>query len=112
LKTVESLRVPWVRIPPPPPEYRSISRQGKVNINKVHIIYGELAELAEGARLLSEYMGLNLYRGFESLTLRQNIRYKQMPYGQIRMASAFWGGLIDEIAPYCRSAHRKERQWF
>ena len=33
--------------------------------------YGELAELAEGARLLSEYMGINLYRGFESLTLRQ-----------------------------------------
>jgi transposase len=26
LKTVESLRVPWVRIPPPPPDYRSIYR--------------------------------------------------------------------------------------
>ena len=33
--------------------------------------YGELAESVEGARLLSEYTGQNLYRGFESLALRQ-----------------------------------------
>ena len=32
--------------------------------------YGELAESVEGARLLSEYTGQNLYRGFESLALR------------------------------------------
>ena len=31
---------------------------------------GEMAEPVEGARLLSEYMGLNLYRGFESRSLR------------------------------------------
>ncbi len=31
---------------------------------------GEMAELAEGGRLLSDYTGLNLYRGFESLSLR------------------------------------------
>lgn len=32
---------------------------------------GEVSESAEGARLLSEYTGLNLYRGFKSLPLRQ-----------------------------------------
>ena len=32
--------------------------------------HGELAESVEGARLLSEYTGQNLYRGFESLALR------------------------------------------
>ena len=32
---------------------------------------GEVAELVEGARLLSGYTGLNLYRGFKSLPLRQ-----------------------------------------
>ena len=31
---------------------------------------GEVSEPAEGARLLSEYTGLNLYRGFKSLPLR------------------------------------------
>ena len=31
---------------------------------------GEVSESAEGARLLSEYTGLNLYRGFKSLPLR------------------------------------------
>ncbi len=41
LKTVELVRVPWVRIPPPPPE-------------RFDIICGEMAESAEGARLLSE----------------------------------------------------------
>jgi hypothetical protein len=30
-----------------------------------------MAESAEGARLLSECRGVNLYRGFESLSLRQ-----------------------------------------
>ena len=34
-------------------------------------IHGEMAELVEGAPLLREYTGLNLYRGFESLPLRQ-----------------------------------------
>ena len=34
-------------------------------------VYGEVSELAEGARLLSEYTGLNLYREFKSLPLRQ-----------------------------------------
>ena len=34
-------------------------------------MFGELAESVEGARLLSEYAGYNLYRGFESLALRQ-----------------------------------------
>ena len=29
-----------------------------------------MAELAEGGRLLSDYTGLYLYRGFESLSLR------------------------------------------
>ena len=52
LKTVEPERVPWVRIPPPPPATQKL------------IDYGELAESVEGARLLSEY------RGFESLALR------------------------------------------
>lgn len=33
-----------------------------------------MSESAEGARLLSEYTGLNLYREFKSLSLRQNIR--------------------------------------
>ena len=33
-------------------------------------IHGEMAELVEGAPLLREYTGLNLYRGFESLSLR------------------------------------------
>lgn len=33
---------------------------------------GEVSEPAEGARLLSEYTGLNLYREFKSLPLRQN----------------------------------------
>ena len=32
---------------------------------------GEVSESAEGARLLSEYTGLNLYREFKSLPLRQ-----------------------------------------
>ena len=32
---------------------------------------GEVSESAEGARLLSEYTGLNLYRGFKYLPLRQ-----------------------------------------
>ena len=59
LKTVEPERVPWVRIPPPPPATQKL------------IDYGELAESVEGARLLSEYTGQNLYRGFESLALRQ-----------------------------------------
>ena len=58
LKTVEPERVPWVRIPPPPPATQKL------------IDYGELAESVEGARLLSEYTGQNLYRGFESLALR------------------------------------------
>ena len=31
---------------------------------------GEMSESAEGARLLSEYTGINLYRGFKSLSLR------------------------------------------
>ncbi len=48
LKTVELLRVPWVRIPLPPPS---------------KIDHGELAELAEGARLLSEYTGLTCIEG-------------------------------------------------
>lgn len=34
---------------------------------------GEVSEPAEGARLLSEYTGLNLYRGFKSLPLRHLI---------------------------------------
>lgn len=34
---------------------------------------GEVSEPAEGARLLSEYTGLNLYREFKSLPLRQNL---------------------------------------
>ena len=33
---------------------------------------GEMSEPAEGARLLSEYTGLNLYRGFKSLSLRHS----------------------------------------
>ena len=33
-----------------------------------------MSELAEGARLLSEYTGLNLYRGFNSLSLRHSKR--------------------------------------
>ena len=37
---------------------------------KADLDYGELAESVEGARLLSEYTGQNLYRGFESLALR------------------------------------------
>ena len=73
LKTVGLLRVPWVRIPPPPPTFvdKYIHCLWFLGYN---INYGELAELAEGARLLSEYMGINLYRGFKSLTLRQNIK--------------------------------------
>jgi hypothetical protein len=35
-----------------------------------YIIFGEVAELAEGNRLLSGCRGLNLYPGFESLPLR------------------------------------------
>ena len=35
------------------------------------VTLGEVSESAEGARLLSEYTGLNLYRGFKSLPLRQ-----------------------------------------
>ena len=35
---------------------------------------GEVSESAEGARLLSEYTGLNLYPGFESLPLRQKAK--------------------------------------
>ena len=35
------------------------------------VALGEVSESAEGARLLSEYTGLNLYRGFKSLPLRQ-----------------------------------------
>ena len=31
---------------------------------------GEVSESAEGARLLSEYTGINLYQGFKSLPLR------------------------------------------
>ena len=58
LKTVEPERVPWVRIPPPPPDTTQ------------PLNHGELAESVEGARLLSEYTGQNLYRGFESLALR------------------------------------------
>ncbi len=34
------------------------------------VLRGELAESVEGARLLSEYTVLKLYRGFESLALR------------------------------------------
>ena len=33
--------------------------------------FGEVAESAEGGGLLNRYRGLNLYRGFESLPLRQ-----------------------------------------
>ena len=33
-------------------------------------VNGEMSESAEGARLLSEYTSLNLYRGFKSLSLR------------------------------------------
>ena len=35
------------------------------------ILYGEMAELAEGARLLSVY-GLTAHPGFESLSLRHS----------------------------------------
>ena len=42
--------------------------------------FGEMTELAEGARLLSEYTGLNLYRGFKSLSLRQ-----------LKKQAPFWG---------------------
>ncbi len=38
---------------------------------------GEVSESAEGARLLSEYTGLNLYRGFKSLPLRHEKRTKR-----------------------------------
>ena len=62
LKTVEPERVPWVRIPPPPPDTTQ------------PLNHGELAESVEGARLLSEYTGQNLYRGFESLALRQKAK--------------------------------------
>ncbi len=62
LKTVEPERVPWVRIPPPPPDHP--------------LPCGELAESVEGARLLSEYTGQNLYRGFESLALRQRVNQR------------------------------------
>ena len=34
---------------------------------------GEMTELAEGARLLSECTGLNSYRGFKSLSLRHSL---------------------------------------
>ena len=37
-------------------------------------VHGEMAELVEGAPLLREYTGLNLYRGFESLSLRHQPR--------------------------------------
>ncbi len=38
-----------------------------------HSPRGEMSEPAEGARLLSEYTSLNLYRGFKSLSLRQKM---------------------------------------
>ena len=44
---------------------------GSVAAWKLGCDIGEMSELAEGARLLSEYTGLNLYRGFNSLSLRQ-----------------------------------------
>ena len=37
--------------------------------------FGEVSESVEGARLLSEYTGLNLYRGFKSLPLRQKSKH-------------------------------------
>ena len=58
LKTVERLRVPWVRILLPPP-----------------LPNGEVTEPAEGACLLSKCRGL-LYRGFESLPLRWTVRMR------------------------------------
>ena len=33
--------------------------------------FGDVAELAQGTPLLREHTGINLYRGFESLRLRQ-----------------------------------------
>jgi hypothetical protein len=49
--------------------------------NVICSLYGEMAESAEGGRLLSDYTGLNLYRGFESLSLRHFI--KNVPVAQL-----------------------------
>lgn len=45
---------------------------------------GEVSESAEGARLLSEYTGLNLYRGFKSLPLRHLKRTERFILGMDR----------------------------
>lgn len=45
--------------------------KNKVFFAMCFVTLGEVSESAEGARLLSEYTGLNLYRGFKSLPLRQ-----------------------------------------
>ena len=49
---------------------------------------GEMSELAEGARLLSEYTGLNLYRGFNSLSLRH------ISTGYVQNVARFFGRFL------------------
>lgn len=50
---------------------------------------GEVSEPAEGARLLSEYTGLNLYREFKSLPHRQNLR-KPPSYNDVARRFFWW----------------------
>ena len=53
---------------------------------------GEVSEPAEGARLLSEYTGLNLYRGFKSLPLRHlDVEYQHVVHPPLRHDA---GGLL------------------
>ena len=63
---------------------------------------GEVSESAEGARLLSEYTGLNLYRGFKSLPLRHQGnkagRLQQVAY---RLFSCLKNGLLSEDVYHC-----------